>query len=143
MIAARIYDARAAESPYDTSGGMYAGGEAMTALGAFLFVALLPTLLALWFLRGNTKFWNAVAILSLVFAVSGLVAVLVSIATHGPNGLLGVFAVSQALGVPLSLVAFALFALIAPTREARRKLFVAAGLELAVGASAVVHFFVR
>jgi hypothetical protein len=46
-IASALYNARVSALPYDTSGGMYAAGESMTALGAFLAVALAPTLLAL------------------------------------------------------------------------------------------------
>src|SRR5689334_17772094 len=75
IVAGRIYDARVAALPYDTSGGMYAGGEAMTSLGTFLVVALVPTVLALWFLRRNEKVWNALAVASIAFAVAGLVAV--------------------------------------------------------------------
>ena len=74
-IAAWAYNWRVAAFPYDTSGGMYAGGEMMCSLAAFLCVALVPTLLALWFLRGNEKFWNVVAVASLAFAVVGLLAV--------------------------------------------------------------------
>src|SRR5678815_4601497 len=82
MVAAWLYDVRAAALPYDTSGGMYAGGQMLQSLGAFLVVALVPTLLGLWFLRGHERFWNAVAVASLAFAVIGLVAVLATLAFH-------------------------------------------------------------
>jgi hypothetical protein len=53
--AAWWYDARAAALPYDTSGGMYAFGKMITAVGAFLAVALPVGALALWpFLRRTT-----------------------------------------------------------------------------------------
>ena len=69
-VAGRLYDARMAALPYDTSGGMYAGGQMMSMLGAFLIVSLVPTLLGLWFLRRHEGFWNAVAVTSLVFVHS-------------------------------------------------------------------------
>jgi len=61
-VAGHLYDLRMAEQPYDTSGGMYAGGEMLTELAAFLPVALVPTLLALWFLREHRGLWTAVAL---------------------------------------------------------------------------------
>src|ERR1043165_2469660 len=76
FLAAHAYNARVATLPEDTSGGMYAAGEAMSSAAAFLVVALVPTLLALWFLRRHKGFWNAVALVSVAFAGAGLLAVL-------------------------------------------------------------------
>src|SRR5258706_118204 len=124
VVAAWMYNARVAALPYDTSGGMYAAGEAMYSLGAFLVVALVPTLLALWFLRGHEKFWNLVAVVSLVFAVAGLLAVLTPLVTRSTGrfalALIGLLALAQLLGMPLWSVAFAVFAFLAPTRAASR-----------------------
>jgi hypothetical protein len=146
VAAAWMYNARVAALPYDTSGGMYAAGEGMYSLGAFLVVALVPTLLALWFLRGHEKFWNRVAVASLAFAVAGLLAVLTPLVTrstgHVALALLGLLGLAQLLGMPLWSVAFALFAFLAPTREARHKLLFAVGIELVIGACALVHWFV-
>jgi len=100
VVAAWMYNARVAALPYDTSGGMYAAGEAMYSLGAFLVVALVPTLLALWFLRSHEKFWNLVAVASLVFAVAGLLAVLTPLVTrstgHFALALIGLLALAAA-----------------------------------------------
>jgi len=147
IMAARMYDARVSALPYDTSGGMYAGGEMLSSLGAFLVVSLFPTLLALWFLRRNERFWNAIAVASVAFAAAGLVAVLMPLITrsdarHVVLALLGLLALSQLLGMPLWSVAFALFALLAPTPPVRRKLLVAVGIELVIGACAAVHWLV-
>ena len=71
-----LYDVRMSELPYDTSGGMYAGGQLLASLGAFFVVSLVPTVLALWFLRRHHGFWNTVAIVSVGFALSGLVSAL-------------------------------------------------------------------
>ena len=147
VVAAWMYDARVAALPYDTSGGMCAGGEMMTSLGAFLLVASIPTLLALWFLRGNERVWNAIAVASVAFASAGLVAVLMPLVTRSASGhlalvLLGLLALAQLLGVPLWSAAFALFALLAPTQKVRRKLLLAVGIELAIAVCAAVHWFV-
>lgn len=92
--------------PYDTSGGMYAAGVAMTGLGAFLIVALVPTLMALWFLRRNKIVWNVIALLALGFAVVGLLGVAVMMGTRStPHSValmaLDLIGLAQLLGVPL------------------------------------------
>src|SRR6267378_3935245 len=74
-LASWQYNARVAGLPYDTSGGMYAAGEAMYSTAAFLVVALVPTLLLLWFLRHHEGFWNTMSVASLAFAAVGLLAV--------------------------------------------------------------------
>ena len=144
--AGRLYDARMAALPYDTSGGMYAGGQMMYSLAAFLLVSLVPTLLGLWFLRRHERFWNAVAVTSLVFASAGLLAVLMPLVFHTSSRhitilLVGLLGLSQLLGVPLWFAAFTLFAFLAPTREARRNLIFAVGIEAVIGVCALVHWF--
>ena len=147
VVAGWMYDARAARLPYDTSGGMYAGGQMMTSLAAFLVVALAPTLLALWFLRRHEPFWNGVAVASLGFAGAGLLAVLTPLVAHTPTTnvalmIVELLGLSQLLGVPLWLVALVLFAFLAPSRATRRKLVAAAAIEVVIGACALVHWFV-
>jgi hypothetical protein len=146
VVAAWLYNVRMAAMPYDTSGGMYAGGEMLASLAAFLVVAMVPTLLALWFLRPHERFWNTVAVVSLVFAVAGLLAVLMPLVTHGTERgalmLVSLLGLSQLLGMPLWFVAFAVFAILAPTRVARRNLVAAVCIELVIGACALVHWFV-
>jgi hypothetical protein len=143
-IAAWAYDKRVASLPYDTSGGMYAGGQMMCSVAAFLCVALVPTLLALWFLRGHEGFWNVVAVASLAFAAVGLLAVLMPLVSTSTRNvalaLLGLFGLVQLLGVPLWLLAFGLFAWLAPTRQSRHKLLSAVAIELVIGVCALVHW---
>ncbi len=146
IVAGWLYNLRIAGLPYDTSGGMYAGGELLQSLGAFLFVALVPTTLGLWFLRGHARFWNAVAVAALAFAMSGLVVVLAQEAFHASApgmslGALDLFRVAQLVGAPVWFVAFALFAVIAPTRRARRKLVLAIGCEAVIGVCFAAHLF--
>jgi hypothetical protein len=144
-LAGYLYDRRMAEMPYDTSGGMYAAGEGMAWLGTFLVVALVPTLMGLWFMRRNTKFWTTIAVGGLGFAGVGLLSVLVMMTMHDtPTHLVGVavelFGLAQLLGVPIWIAGFALFAFIAPTRPARRLLVWAVGIELVIGVCSVIRF---
>jgi hypothetical protein len=145
-VAGHMYDVRVSALPYDTSGGMYAGGEFMTAFGTFLVVALVPTLLALWFLRGQTRLWQAVALASLAFAAAGLIAVLMPLVTHDTTRnpallLFSLVGLAQLLGMPLWTAAFVLFAFLAPTRRARKLMIAAIGIELVIGACAAIHWF--
>jgi hypothetical protein len=145
-LAAWLYDVQMAAMPYDTSGGMYAGGQILQSLAAFLVVALVPTLLWLWFLRSHTRFWNGLGLAAIAFATVGLIAVLMPLASRGSTQnvgllLLSLIALSQLLGVPGWCVAFGLCACIAPTWQARRKLIIAVGIELVIGVCALVHWF--
>src|SRR5262245_11508419 len=141
-VAAWLYDVRATALPYDTSGGMYAAGQALQSIAVFLLVALAPTAYGLWLLRRHAGFWNGVAVASLVFAAAGLIAVLAplffgSAGRSIPLLLLSLLALAQLLGMPVWSGAFALFALLAPTGEARRKLIIAVGIEFAIGGLAL------
>jgi hypothetical protein len=147
MLAGWLYDAHMARMPYDTSGGMYAEGETLTALPVFFLVALVPTLLGLWFLRRHTGFWNLVAIGSLAFAAVSLAAVLVAVKLGGPTANLGLVFLSllglaQLLGMPLFFLAFVLFSVLAPTPLARRRLRIAVAIEAVIGVCALLHWFV-
>ncbi len=145
-VAGQMYNARMAKMPYDTSGGMYAAGEMMSSLAAFLFVAFFPTVLALWFLRRNHKFWTLVAVSSVVFAGVGLAAVLTPLVyretpTHVPGMIIELVRLSQLLGVPLWFGAFAFCAFLAPSRQSRVTLLAATAIELVIGVCAIVHWF--
>ncbi len=146
-VASYLYNVRVSKLPYDTSGGMYAGGELLASIAAFLVVALVPTLLALWFLRRNGTFWQSTALASLGFAVVGLLAVLTPLVTresprHPVHVLFSLLGLAQLLGMPLWTVAFVLFAVLAPTPRAKRLLVAAVGIELVIGACAAIHWFV-
>ncbi len=141
------YNARVAGLPYDTSGGMYAAGEAMYSTAAFLVVALVPTLLALWFLRHHEGFWNTMSVASLAFAAVGLVAVFSPLLfpttpRHIGSLVVELLRLAQLLGVPLWCLAFGLFAFMAPTRASRRVLVAATAIELVIGVCALVHWIV-
>ena len=145
--AGALYDARLAAEPYDTSGGMYAAGQSLTALAAFLAVAAVPTLLGMWFLRRHPRVWNALAAGAVAFAVVGLVTVLAPVVFQPPERsllhlVLGLLWLTQLLGVPLWVLAFGVFALLAPTPVSRRLMWTALAIELVIGVCAIVHWFV-
>jgi hypothetical protein len=145
--AAWLYNWHTSRLPYDTSGGMYAAGEAMTSVAVFLVVALIPTLIGLWYLRGNTQFWNLVGWGSLLFAGVSLLSVLIVMAHPAVTRslvlmLLNVLALAQLLGVPFWLVGFVLFAVLAPDRGSRRLILGAIAIELVIGLCAFLHWFV-
>ena len=143
-----MYDWRMSRMPYDTSGGMYAGGEALTSLAAFLCVALVPTLLALWWMRRNRTFWNLTAAASIAFASVGVIAVVAfklgdsSMTRNIAFVVLSVFGLLQLLGVPFWFAAFVLFAFLAPTPRTRQAMKVAVAIEGAIGVVAFIHWFV-
>ena len=142
------YDRWAASQPYDTSGGMYAGGQLITVLAVFLVASLPPTIFALWWLRRHERFWGAIAVMSLAFAAAGLLAVLsplvlVDDSLRGWRSILELVRISQLLGVPLWTVAMGLIAVLAPFPSARRTMTIAVALELVIGMVACVHWFAR
>jgi hypothetical protein len=147
MLAGRAYDVQMSKMPYDTSGGMYGAGEAMSSLGAFLVVALVPTFLALWFLRRHEGFWRSAAVGAVLFAAAGLVAVLTPLVARpeSPRGAMifvDLLGLAQLLGVPLWFGAFGVCSALAPTRASKRLLVAAVGLEAVIGVCALIHWFV-
>jgi hypothetical protein len=147
VVAGYLYNARMAAMPYDTSGGMYAGGEFITVVGVFFVVALVPTLLALWFVRGNVTLWWVTGIASLGFASAGVLALLTPLVINESSrnpwlALVSLVSLTQLLGMPLWTVAFALFAFLAPTPPTRRLMVAAIGVELVNGVCAAIHWFV-
>jgi hypothetical protein len=146
--AVAAYEQHFSPADFQASGGMIAGG-AMFYGGAILAaVALVPTALALWFLRRKRGFWSAFSLAGLAFAVLGLAAAAVVLAARGrgPTSsvpLMGIelLGIVQMLGSPLWIAGFVLFAVLAPASDLRRRMVVAAVIEVAVGACALVHFF--
>lgn len=146
LIASRLHEARLAALPHDTSGGMYAEGVTLSGLGAFLVVALAPTLLALWLLRRHHGAWRVIATCACAFALVGLAAVLRMLVTGGgrfplPLALLDLIGLAHLLGAPLWALGLALFAWLAPTRPARRLLLAALAIGLLVCACAAAHWW--
>jgi hypothetical protein len=128
------------------SAGMYAFGDLILFVGIFGVLALLPTGLALYFLRPFGKFWTMLSITSLAWAVTGLCAAcMIALAsTRPPQSLWRVvasFGVVRMLVAPPLATALALSTFIAPTRPLRWRLLGATVIEGAVGAYAFVLWF--
>lgn len=143
-----LYDRHFTSADNQTMGGMIAGAEFMYGTGVFLLIGLVPTSLALWWLRKSRAAWAWFTGLGLAFAFSGFASVVVTLTLREPPRALpavlaSVFGVAQMLGSPLWVGGFGLFALLAPARDLRRGLLIAAGVEVAVAACAIVHFVHR
>ena len=52
--------------------GMYAGGDFMLFVASFTILALVPTALALYFLRPYEKIWLALSVVALAIATTAL-----------------------------------------------------------------------
>jgi hypothetical protein len=145
FLAGWVNDRRLAALPYDTSGGMYAGGQMILQLGVFLLVALAPTALALWWLRNHRGLWTVVAAGALSFALAGLLAVMSFLVHPGTSRGLGPFVLemlglAQLLGAPFWALAFTLLAWLAPRGGPRRAMFAAVVVQLASCAFAALHW---
>jgi hypothetical protein len=140
-----LYVAATAGMDRQTYSGMSAFGDALFFLAVFGVAALVPTGAGLWFLRPSRRFWVAYPTAALTVAATAVAAALIDFAGHtAPIG----SALSNWAGVsmlrlflsPLCALAFALSALLAPHRQARRSLFLAAGLEAAAFASLLLRW---
>jgi len=120
------------------SQGMFAFGQTMLFLLVFGGLALIPIVLAFYFLRSSVKFWNGFAVLCLAFSIIGLIIVIAN-AMMNANVLhiaessatiISLFGVSGAFGAPILIVGFLVLAVIAPSRRPRIFLLASAGLEI-------------
>ncbi len=121
------------------SGGMQAFGDFLLFLGVFCLLALIPTALALYFLRPFEKFWSVFSIASLALAATGPVAAVLMGRLHQSHSaavLVGFFGLLKVLGAPLLGLGFVICAVIAPTGRSRWRLVAAAVIEFAVCAYA-------
>ena len=121
--------------PSDPSqaGGMQAFGDLMLFCAMFGFLALFPTALALFFLRGSKTFWKVFSVLCLAVAMTGPVAAV----TIQRNWLLTDFlGILRVLGAPLLGLGFLISAVIVPRGCGRWALVVAALIEGTVSAYA-------
>jgi hypothetical protein len=146
VAGAMIYDSRFSPADNQAMGGMIAFGELTFGAGVFAVLALLPTALALWFVRRHRPTWNVFSVACLAFALAAVVGV-PALLTGGPDlgrtpaiALMALFGLVQMLGSPVWIGSFALFALLAPERSLSRRMFVAAAIEVVIGICALLHF---
>jgi hypothetical protein len=127
------------------SGGMQAFGDSLFFVGVFCLLALIPTALALYFLRPFAKFWTGFSIASLALAATGpLAAVLMGRLhqSHSAVVVVGFFGLLKVLGSPLFGLGFVICAVIAPSGRSRWRLVGAAVIEFAVCAYAFLCLLV-
>ena len=130
------------------SQGMFAFGQTILFLLVFGGLALIPTVLAFYFLRSSVKFWNGCAVLCLVFSIIGLIIVIANALMNAnvlhisksSAAVVSLFGVLRAFGAPLLIVGFLVLAVIAPSRRPRVLLFASAGLEILGGLYMLVSF---
>ena len=140
-LAAQGTDAQASQ-------GMFGFGQDILFLLVFGGLALIPTVLAFYFLRSSEKFWNWFAVLCLAFSISGVVVVIANawINANGGYGsssiaaVLSLFGVLGMFGAPLLIVGFLILAVIAPSARSRFLLLTSAGIEILAELYVLVNF---
>jgi hypothetical protein len=102
---------------------MYAFGDAMLFFGLFGVSSLVPTAIALCFLRPYRRFWTALSGASVAFAALAVGAIVLFYVGKGdPKTALGMWVASSVLVIlasPLLALAFAVCAVFSPHRSAR------------------------
>jgi len=147
-IAVALHNQTLNAAGVDTSGGMHAFGDMLLFGAVSGMVGLLPTGLALVYLRAYPRFWLVLATAGFVFAMSGMVALLLYMAGRGepqPSALAiwAAFAMLRILPAPLFAAVDFVAAVIAPHRLARLALFAATVVEMLVCAGAAAVFLVQ
>jgi hypothetical protein len=136
-------------SDAQASAGMYAFGDALLFIAVFSAAAVIPTGVALYFLRPCRWFWTALPLAALAIALSGVLGALLCVATarlpiprQSPLQYWAALSVLRTLAAPLLAAVFVLSALIAPSPAARWTLAAAALSESAVAVYALLQWFV-
>jgi len=128
------------------SPGMYAWGDLILFLEVFGLAAILPTALALYFLRPIRIFWPVSSVAALAFAATGICAtIVVALLDEQPSnslpGLLAAIGGLREMVSPAAAVAFLLATLLAPTPRPRLALLVATAIEGPLGIYSFLRWF--
>ncbi len=133
--------------PTQASGGMYAFGESILFVLVFSAIALIPTGLALYFLRPVRQFWHGLGITALAIALTAPVAVALLIlgsalfppGSHASDlwAMLEILSILRLFAVPLLAPGFVFASLFAPVPRSRRYLLAATVIEIGVVAVVV------
>jgi hypothetical protein len=127
---------------YDASSGMYAFGDLLLFIAVFGATSIVPTGLALFFLRGTRVFWILLAGVALAMAATTLGVTIVSMVAPQSSSLWALLAFPRLFLSPFLAGAFGLASIAAPDRRARLCLLVAAGIECLGALYAFFHWFV-
>jgi hypothetical protein len=136
-VAVAIRVATTSGADAQASSGMYAFGDAYLFIAVFGLLALVPTGVALHFLRSYPRVWVVLSGLGLCVAITGgAAAVLFALGRHAvaPSALAtwAGLAVLRMLLAPVLAPVFLVLALLGPYRSPRFTLLAAAIVELAV-----------
>lgn len=132
--------------PDRASGAMYAFGDLLLWLAVFVVVGLVPTGMALFFLRGNRVLWRVLSTIAAVLAAGSIAALVLVWNVHTadpPWGPWASFAVLPLLVAPLLAGIFGVAGLIAPAGKPRVALAVAAAIEAMTGAAFFLNLMAR
>lgn len=128
------------------SSGMYAFGDALLFAAVFGVAALVPTGVALFFLRPYRRFWTVLAALGLAVAVTGVTAaILYAVGRHATSSPLATWAglsVLRILAAPLLALGLVVCTIFSPHRSPRLAFLVATVMEAAVSAYGAFTWFV-
>lgn len=119
-------------NPSQNSQGMQAFGDAVMFVGLFGVLSLVPTGLALYFLRPLEKLWTGFSIASLAFAATGPFAAVTQWIPQAGGTTVQLLSVPRIMAAPLLGVGLLTSGFIAPTRRSRLGLLAAAGIEIVV-----------
>jgi len=123
----------------DNQGGMAAFGDFLLFGGLLTTLSLVPTAMGLIFLRPHAGFWRVLSALCLLLAATGpLAASMMGRVLPAAWAWIELFSLLKVLGSPVLALGFLIFAAIAPARRARLILLLAAALEAATAAYAIL-----
>ena len=130
------------------SPGMFGFGQDILFLLVFGVLALIPTVLAFYFLRSSEKIWNWFAVLCLWFSIMGLGVVIANALINANGGyalssfaaVLSLMGVLGIFGAPILIVGFLILAVIAPSGRSRLLLLASAGFEIVAELYVLVNF---
>jgi hypothetical protein len=126
-----------ANDPVQFSGGMQAAGDFLFIAGLFGALSLIPTAMALYFLRPYPKFWNFISIAALIMGSTAPIAVILFLLTHSPIlpnwvKVISFVSLMKIISTPFFAFGFLITAFISPPQSRRWALFAAAAMEGAV-----------
>jgi len=142
-----VYVALTDSPDRQASSGMYAFGDSLLFLAVFGIVGAVPTGVALFFVRSWRRCWPALAVVALVIAATGALALAEYLVVwSGESPFLGAwsaFSVLRILVAPLLVVGFGLATVFAPSRFPRLALLAATLAEAAVFGGWILALWLR
>jgi hypothetical protein len=144
VVAVRIANTNGPDA--QASSGMYAFGDSILFTTVFGVSSLIPTGVALYFLRPYRRFWIVVSTLGVLLSATGAIAAgLYLVGRHSAPSLLATlagFSVLRILLAPIFALTFLVCAVISPYRSARIVFFVATAMETLTSACGGLAWFV-